>query len=355
MTKAAAAKEWTLSDWPDGSKRSFPVPSLSSSGLKTACNALAEGGNATYAAGAMDYPDWVVAASGADVFTWGTRFHHDETNQEFWVFGRGPGGDTAHHMRFVESTEAWTIEGNDLFGSLSGHAYDAFEFDPATQDQYWIRYASGFTGGTLWKYTESTNTWATTGQSVASADAAGLAWHPNLFGAGSGGIVECNITGIYAIDPGTPTRTLIQSVAGVGLSAHCMYDPDSDSVYCGGGEDGAREHWRVIDSETVVQLADLPIATGGSEDTGETGKIAVLMPSPWADGVLYLLGLDVSTVYYTSDNNGASWTNRGTHPLNLGGSSLVCSIRAYQAFWQLYKAGESVDSGSILWRPPSYR
>ena len=207
-----------------------------------------------------------------------------------------------------------------------------------------------------------TGSWSNTGinPAVSFDSTAGLAYHPNLYGAGVPGFVWCDAFGIrlQALD-GSST---LSSQAGMGsFSFHAVYNPVLGAVICGGAGnvDGngstSTKCFIVVDSSTIQEIDSYPVYSAAD------GGGAMLLNSPYDDGVMYLVQRDGGSNYYTlkltSPGYSESWVSRGSHGMTLGNEVLGCTVNAsnYPCLWFMQNnlgAFNSVHCRTHLWRPP---
>lgn len=145
------------------------------------------------------------AADTRQTIQWGNRFFYDHGRGIFIMAGKdaSAGGGTGHRSTsiYTASSDSWATSGRfHIDGVETGHIYESPAYDPADGTLYinqwgtehFERWTVGSPLDSGWTPTSSDplGHWA---QDAAPVNKA-AAWHPNLFGAGDGGLVfPCNI------------------------------------------------------------------------------------------------------------------------------------------------------------------
>lgn len=330
------------------------------SALANAANALSAGQSANFSGGS---PTW---AHGSTSLEWvSVTMYYDAVRKQAQVASQvhsAVGTDPEHYV-FSESTNTWGTKTSGSIPNFANHMWNT-TFD-WTRGEYYFNDAYG---NTPWRYIPGTG-WAQIASgpwaSGTGDTPAGFGWHPNLFGAGDGGIVVVVYRTSYAWRRQTNTWTaaLQTTQPYAGYNGGCgAYDASTDRVLVGtgnGSSGGARRLVRVAAGSggtvgAVTGLTTQPIEITASGAGSNVGK---MMAHPYTAGKLIILASNASTVW-TSTDTGSTWTTAGTHPFAPGwaggGDPTQWTCGAiprdgsgnYGVIWGLSPSGQS-----MLWKP----
>ena len=309
-----------------GSPRAFVAPPPGGGGedcgdphtaLQIAACALAPGDD-TQTIGANDGLSGLDSAAFSSI-QWGNQFYYDDEHSTALLVGKEPsagGGSPDPGARtnnlYTASTNTWASSGFfDIDGTIeTGHVYESVGYDDDEQTLYVGRWNAEYiqtwtVGSPLTSGWGTTSTFAGHWMPDSTPQAVPQCWHPNLYGAGDGGLVIVrNVnqstdmellawresTDTYASVPGTQHDTTTAPQAGT-----CEYIRSGDYVIAGAtygnfyrlsaGSGGSLG--------TATQIADPPVdlRTGGSS----TSDIGVLIDDPSGTASAYILEKGAAT------------------------------------------------------------
>lgn len=306
------------------------------------------------------------AFSEADL-AWQTTFHHDDVNGLVHLMGKPANSESAWAHEFYNvATSSWTVISQTMWNNY-GHIYGNFAMDYATGDLYQSR-STGTGAGTVdnplrVRHFIRANGLALSSWGViptdrdyeasiggAEAHANGVAYHPNLYGTGDGGLLMGNQTWIYSIRKSTNVvQKLSTPYMGDKEGAGC-YWPAQNAAFIGGS---GGVLMRVTPNATaggtpvVTSMGTPPIDTAGHSHLSGSG-FGSLHVHPGNPNKLLILETAGQRVYEST--NGSTWTQVGNHPFNRV-PRVVCSLRGnLGCFWAIGRDGSG--NFSHLWRPP---
>lgn len=124
---------------------------------------------------------------------WNALGYHDVTRGLIHIMGKGTSSTDAtwHHTYYDIAANAWSAQNNLAVSDNFGHVYANFTMDPTTGDLYAVL-EQQIVGQQVWKYSAGPRTWARQSAILftgpTSTPCNGVGFHPNLFGAGVGGV-----------------------------------------------------------------------------------------------------------------------------------------------------------------------
>lgn len=357
MAKNAVAKTWDL-PIVNGRRYSDPSkqPGALAGALVDACNALSVGSYASFSSGAQS------AFNNLDL-AWQTAFWHTTQNHRIHLFGKPANADTNwKHQYYNVSTNTWTVVSSGQWNN-PGHVYGNSTGDSSTGDVYIARGGMDNAGADNYKKIARYQTGSGWGYVPASGDiyasglvshSNGVAYHPNLFGSGDGGLV---------IDQQFRTMFWRKSTDAVYDTAHgdsvygnnagaAVYWPAQDCVVVGGGYDaGIKLLLKItpngVATPTSTALSAPPIATGGYSHQGGV-QFGSLHVHPGNANKLMILETNGQRAWTSTDGN--TWTQVSDHPFTQT-PRVVCSLAGgLGCFWAVGQTDALVHF-STIWKP----
>jgi hypothetical protein len=317
------------------------APSTSSTSLGQAANALAAGSSINFSTG----PVWETG----DSVTWQTAtVYYDPARKYVHAVGKIASVTGYEHYIYNEATNSWGS--NTINLTNYGHMW-ATAFDPSAGEYYFLEWGKAIW---CWRYVPGIG-WSKLPPTPPEEYVGGLGWHPNLYGAGDGGLV---IVGPLNSSWAWRKQTNIWSTIQTG-QASCGYNGGSgawDSVnnklWVGTGNSGRSVIVGVGSNGSIGSIStppNPPLLVYGGGEGDSTNKV---IPHPGTAGKLLLLSSNDSRVW-TSTNSGATWSSAGySHPFVIGNGQWTCGpIPAYGVVWGLSSPGRG--SMSKLWKPPA--
>jgi hypothetical protein len=169
---------------------------------------------------------------------------YDLARAELQYVGKPASGQSLEysHYLYSESTDTWTAVARPESTGI-GHVWSC-TFNPATGDYYYGINVFN----TMRKFTRaqgvSSSSWSSTSSasstgfnlSEGNIGAAPLGWHPNLFGAGQGGVYTQSAFRAFAYNPSTDSWSVISTGFGGGTAfrdrnnGQCLYLPGPDRL-----------------------------------------------------------------------------------------------------------------------------
>ena len=330
---------------------------FTASALKQTADALSSGQSTTF-----DPPTPAQMTVGGDcMINFCHRFHYDHARRVVHFLGKASvsGGSNVKHIRYDLATGTWSQVGpDDPYGTPgTGHGYDEATVDSDGDFYYreeWNPYAFVFS--------YATQTWSTT-SSQSGTDwqqiATSYTWHPNLFGAGSGGNVHCTRGDQHAWRKSDGQWfTMSPSIGLTSTSYHFFgcYVASLDKVLCGGGNDDGRDVIHVpagagdgVTASMSVYRGSLPI------DCGTSNSQNLIIEDPRGTGVMILETSSAQRVWTSPTALPGTWSLESfTHPFYQSsgcGVFACCTFPQYGVLWGLSidAAGGNVESQ--LWKP----
>lgn len=289
-------------------------------------------------------PSWL----SSEAVTWQTAtIYYDADLQLVHAVGKSAGVTAYSHFVYDEVSGEWGD--NTISSSDNGHFW-CTAFDPS-EGAYYFAWAGG---DLINKYVPGVG-WSEIEDSPTSGYFAGIGWHPNLYGAGDGGLVVVANTITMAWRKSTGDWETIQSgLQNAGSNGGSgAYDSVNDKVWVGTG-DSVRAVIVTAGSGGTVGSpstpSDPPLGVYGGGDTSSTNKV---IPHPYTAGKLLLLASESNSVYESTDS-GSSWSLASySHPFyDAEDNQWTCgpipgSSTSYGVVWGLSSRGP----WSKLWRP----
>lgn len=305
--------------------------------------------------------------------SWQTICWYDESRSELQYMGAPQASFTIDHQHYIfdERTNRWRTTGQSLFPS-TGHIWSS-AFDPATGDYFfkrmttddetirWMQRSVEAGAGTTndpWTRTSGTpELGQTPGQKC------GMAWHPNLFGSGDGGIAVFSNDRVVGWRKSTDSWSDIWVFGGNQSYSNLrngsgIYLPGSDEVILGTGVDANTLLYVEAGSGGSPGRAGVrgttPVPVSGRVSTGNS---AILVDPTNSDRVLMTENATGRRVW-ASNNGGADWSqSNGNHPFaGLAGAGnngfVVCSIAKYGVIAGLTsRTSQTVTPTFRVWKP----
>lgn len=305
-----------------------------------------------------------------------TTGYFDPTRGEIQYMGKPATGQStvfSHHI-YNEAANEWRNTDPAAAGlSGTGHIWNS-AFDPQTGDYYHIHYQYE----DVYRMTRASASWSV----VARVPAAylgssgnspgpwpGTAWHPNLFGAGDGGLIVRGNRGVIAWRKRTGQWQSLGDYSSWNFKAggDYVYFADTDSVVMGTGYPNGGEQDReliridagaggVAPQYRVAGTAPLWVAGRGQDRVGK------MVAHPLDPRRLIILeekdpNNSSSAKWWISSDRGATWREQSTpHPFRALGWThfTLCSIPTYQVLVGIFSGWDSVgyDFRLHLWKPP---
>lgn len=311
-----------------------------------------------------------------------TTAFYDSSRKEIQYLGKGAGasGNFNHrHFIYDEATRAWRTTGTNLFPDF-GHAWicaldhtagDYFFHRNQQNNLEWMVRATEAGQGT------TNSPWTTTASPPgptmirpgSGATQAAMAWHPNLFGTGDGGVwlwqsYQFSPQDCYMWTWRKSNNTWYQSTNYYGTNYYAhqsgqgTYISGLDRIILGasGGTGGRRLISVAANAGTTHAFTDLgagpPVSIIGNSSGSGAG---VLLQDP--TNASYILCLEKVSPwrYWRSTDGGVVWTQIGNHgfsglTFDTAGSWIACSIPAYGIVWAM--ADDGCSAGNVrIWKP----
>jgi hypothetical protein len=335
------------------------APGGGSSALALACAALSSGQSATFASGAQ-------SEFSEDDVAWQTAFYHDDLHGLLHLMAKPQNAASAWgHQIYDIAAGTWGNLSDGMWNN-DGHIYGNTAIDFDTGDIYQSRNNAG-TGtpdfgrrARWWKYSEQDwDSVAPVSQDIYSgamnATPNGLAWHPNLFGTGDGGLIWGDqVSFLYwrKSNDAVSRRAIGTDEYGARESG-AVYWPAQDAVLIGGSRVPDISNLAMITPNptpggdpvlTDLSAPPMSVRGGSHSSSGVFGSIHVHPGNPNKVLILESAGSDA---YESTD--GENWTQIGDHPFTLE-PRVVCSLRGNLG---CMLAVGAVSTTPRLWRPPT--
>lgn len=302
--------------------------------------------------------------------------YYDAVRKELQYMGKPASSQSTNHRHYIydEITNTWRTTGQTLFPG-TGHIWSA-TFDHDEGNYYFHRYADNYvyymrrsveagagSANSPWTQTATGTNLSPGG----NAPVAAVAYHPNLYGAGLGGLVDWSVfhilhwressntwTSYGALSSLFPSLNLDGSSGGGGC-----YLPGLDVVLLGAKNNTNSRIISVAAGSsgtpgTPTLLGSPPIPIEGVGGGGNGGKMLV---DPSNSGYALILETISPYRYWRSTNGGSSWSLVGNHPFtsaNLPSESTnmwTCgAVPAHGIVWGLSSNGNA-NGGSRIWKP----
>jgi hypothetical protein len=282
---------------------------------------------------------------------WQMRFYYDAANRRVINWSKDVQSNPTLLDVYYEDTNTWRRVQTINVGT-SGHPFGNHCGDPATGDSFFQNWG----GGTIYKYRASDDSYNTSDVAptiVGTHPAHGMAWHPNLYGAGVGGLILRWTTFFGFWNSQTnqwESSATIPAQYNLGYGQG-EYLAETDECIFPRGEEGTAS-FKVVPAggatPTVQSIADPPIQVpAGSVSSPTDTDNATIVRDPVTPSSLMLLRHG-GEVYRSSD--GVSWVQGANHGFgNVGpsnGGFIYCSIPAYGVIW-----GTGANNRNELWKP----
>jgi hypothetical protein len=301
---------------------------------------------------------------------WVNRFFYHHERRSAYLFGKyqnNVNNGQRHLMVYGANANSWTSSsGFEIGGDEAGHIYESVAFDPATATLYTGRWNTNFiyrwtVGDALESWTqvaEYGSHWAQTGAPVNRP----MAWHPNLFGVGDGGLVIWrNIS--QSVDMELLTwrkRTgTFHSITGTQFNATadtnastCEYVRAYDAVFASHANGNT---YRINAGSagvlaSPVQITNPPIRCtyiGGGSSGG------ILIDDPRGLGGPYILAKGTGNGSVWKYENGAWVAKTYTHPFPTAaaGNGTLWAVASCYPLGVFKCRPGSTSALPILWRP----
>jgi hypothetical protein len=288
--------------------------------------------------------------------------YYDAKRKEAQYMGKPQSGvslDYSHYI-FDEARNSWRTTGQNLFPGL-GHVWVS-TWDPDSGDYFFHRYGEN---GLRW-FRRQTEAWTETksqpgflGRSMNTIN--GMAYSPELFGAGDGGIVCQSIDDVWAWRRANDSWTHLASGA-YGKNGTGLYMPGPGIAVIGSGtfQDQPGDLYLVKNGSSVpgsgliTNVGRPPIIIGGAGGGSGRGKLLVDPANPERLLILEYLG---SSRVWSSVDYGRNWKQEDfEHPFNdLTGASFngftAAAISPYKVIWGLSSSTNPEGNTSRLWKP----
>lgn len=350
---------------------SVSVVSAVTSTLGVAANALSAGQYTTFLGPPTAVGQFGISWQAATAF-W------DVTNREFQFMGKAQSGGAASHWIYSESLHAWRYTTLSLVPGQTGHVWN-ISLDRDTGDYYYLDFPLSQFIRRMVRSVEagqgSTNSpWTVTSTPAfdirdGSAET-GIGFHPNLYGAGDGGVILWGVGDMAAWRKSTDTWTEMQhygggSYWGSGGSGSGCYIPGLDKLLVGTGS--AKQNFLVVSAGSGGALATntpplvaAPIKVFGSTTASLPWGKLVLHPSNSSKVLILEAGPKSSGLrVWSSIDAGTSWTLESfSHPFHSlpwtgddAGAWTCGAVPEYGVIWGLAYNGTTTQG--MLWKPDS--
>ena len=166
---------------------------------------------------------------------------YDAPRGELQYMGKPASSQSQNHSHYIytEATDSWSTTGQSLFPGF-GHIWNV-TFDPINGD-YWFR---PYNSNSLRWYDRSASTWKETVSQTSpalnsgNASFAAMGWHPNLFGPGEPGIFIWAVFRFFAYNLSTQSFSVLTPSNFSSSSPYydrkngqALYLPGSDQLIC---------------------------------------------------------------------------------------------------------------------------
>jgi hypothetical protein len=335
--------------------------SCAGSALERVANSLSAGQSATLG-------DTGLAFEASYAIQWVNRFYYDDQRKRAYLLGKkeGGGANTYWLMRYEESSNSWSYAGS---GNELGHVYESIGFDPATGELYtgnWysdrLKKITPNAGLTAWTNPATSALGTTFTQDIQPA----LAWHPNLFGGGDGGIVA--LSGRSSAGKVVAWRKSTNSWHDVAGTSWTTSD-GSAAAYTGavlhvrGGDFCVATASPSLGGKTFVipagsdgslgsasQVANVPVACTYANGYGQV--VGMLIDDPTGDPTPYILEKGGSNrVWRYSAGKWIAQSFQHPFPNGSSDSSYTWAVASCYPFGVMWCRSASTSNSSRLWRP----
>lgn len=248
------------------------------------------------------------------------------------------------HYIYSEDNDSWRVTGYDL-GNFLGHVYTC-AFDPVNGDFFFLDWDAN----RIRRFDRASNTWTNTPANNnlpgGYSWSAGMVYHPNLFGAGDGGLIFCPTfdSNAQVWRRNTDSWSTLNGVRAANSpddgGAQGIYIPGLDAAMIGTGFNAGSG------SPTIYRVdAGSGGNTGSVSNLGNPGTPAIgwrngpraghgkAIVDPNNDSRLLVLEFGGSSRVWASTNAGDTWSEVGNHPFSgMGGYSSQVSYVSIPAY-----------------------
>jgi hypothetical protein len=352
--------------------RPCPVPELrvdSQQAVTTGCSRLPiEEVAASLAPGAIaSLGDTGLSSDALFTIQWTNRFFYDHKNARAHLLGKNASSQGAERSHCIYDAAANTWRSTIYGGNETGHIYESFAYDPQEAKPYHSQWGTSAMPVRTWSWGAALDSWSATSTcpwalSSTNATNPAMGWHPNLFGAGDGGLIALRLVSSSNVElvawrrstnqwsriegsgnsasGGSPQLGAVEYVRGAGFAVATFATGSTFTIGAGSGGQIARP----------VQISNPPIAC---RHAGGSSNVGILIDDPTGGPNAYILEKAGSNRVWQLVNG--SWAQRSyTHRMPSGSATsdtnwVVASVYPLGVFW-----GRSNRSGpSTLWRPNS--
>jgi hypothetical protein len=299
---------------------------------------------------------------------WSNRFHVDVAHGRAHLLGKNAssqGSERSNNLYNIASNQ-WT---SSVFGGdETGHVYESIGYDPARGELYTGQWNGGRTLK-RWALNNPLSSWsdpATSNfsDSINTSTQPAVCWHPNLFGAGDGGILALKNEGstsgvVIAWRRSTNTWHTIAGTSFSGMSGSYIANGSIEYIAAGNyciatfppGQGG--KTFRINGGSggnpgAATQIANVPIHCGY---VGQ-GNVGMLFDDPAGRDTAYILEKGGSNRVWKY--SGGGWVLKSyKHPFPAGVPTSECrwvaaTCRGLGVFWS---QAQATNTPSMLWRP----
>jgi hypothetical protein len=299
---------------------------------------------------------------------WCNRFHVDVQKGRAHLLGKNAssqGSERSNNLYDIGSNR-WT---SAVFGGdETGHVYESIAYDPARGEMYTGQWSGGSTLK-RWALNSSLSSWtnpatSSFSDSINTSTQPSLGWHPNLFGAGDGGVLalrneNSSTTQVIAWRRSSNTWHTIANTTSGGMSGSYISNGAVEYIAAGdyaiasfppgqGGKTYRIGRGSGGNPAAATQIANVPIHCGY---TGQ-GNVGMLFDDPAGGDSAYILEKGGSNrVWKYGSGNWALKSYKHPFP---GGSAtsdgrwVVATCRTLGVFWGIAQA---TNIPSRIWRP----
>jgi hypothetical protein len=279
-------------------------------------------------------------------YHWQTDGVYDAEHQLVHVMGKPANCNPCwYHAVYNITTDTWTPAVN-LGWNSPGHIYGNLAYDPATGDLFQsVAYKK------YYRYNKATNNWAPLPVNYngdMNSINNGIAWHPNLYGPGDGGLIIGDQFRLLFWRKSTNT------VQDVYMGYNTLGQNGCEAVYFAAIDkviNGGPNH--ALISPNGGNLPDVevvgapPIKTGGYAPEYDLPYGVLTLHPGDSSKMLLLQRLGSRRVWETTD--GDNWTRTSyNHPFDIA-SLVVVTIPDHGVIWAI--GNDMGDPFSKLWKP----
>jgi hypothetical protein len=309
-----------------------------------------------------------MSSSARYTIQWCNRFHVDVQKGRAHLLGKNAssqGSERSNNLYDIGSNR-WT---SAVFGGdETGHVYESIAYDPARGEMYTGQWSGGSTLK-RWTLNSSLSSWTNPATSsfsgsINNSTQPSLGWHPNLFGAGDGGVLalrneSSSTTQVIAWRRSSNTWHTIANTTSGGMSGSYISNGAVEYIAAGdyaiasfspgqGGKTYRIGRGSGGNPAAATQIDNVPIHCGY---TGQ-GNVGMLFDDPAGGDSAYILEKGGSNrVWKYGSGNWALKSYKHPFP---GGSAtsdgrwVVATCRTLGVFWGIAQA---TNIPSRIWRP----